>query len=246
MQGWKLFKHALRMLFGNWREVLRIFLVPSLLGLAILGVFTAFATTGAGDVPEPTASFFVSFLGIFLLVAVLGTWCIVAWHRFILLEETPTGWIPPFDLKRILAYWWQVLKLGLAFLAIAVPLSFIVSALLQASLPLALIIGVPAYFMVAAFYLRLAPTLPASAIGRPISFSEALEATKGRFGELFVLILALAGLQVALQLLVMASAFIAPMISIPVSFAVSLLSSLLNISILTTLHGHYIEGRSLD
>ena len=83
MQGWKLFKQALRMVMGNWREVLRIFLVPSIMGVAVLLALVAIIATMANPGATSAGPVLIVFLGALVLSAILATWCIVAWHRFV-------------------------------------------------------------------------------------------------------------------------------------------------------------------
>ncbi|MBO9407253.1 hypothetical protein J7399_07435 [Shimia sp. R9_1] len=249
MQGWKLFKHAFGMVIRNWREALRIFLMPALLGIVALGLivglmFAILPQSTSEDFPEAAA--ILGFLGMFVVSATLATWCVVAWHRFVILEEMPQGWIPTFNGGQILAYWGQILKLSLVAVVVGAPAVFIVTMLLRTAPSLGIVFGIAAYIFAVLAFMRLSTTLPAAAIGKPVTFGEAFAATAGSWGSLFVLLLALVGCQVAAQSAVLALGAITPILGVPFSIATTVFLSLLNVSILTTLYGHYIEGRSID
>lgn len=111
MQGWKLFKHAFGMVIRNWREALRIFLVPALIGLVVVACtigLVAFSFSSASAQVAYNGAFWFSFAATFIVSALLATWCVVAWHRFVILEEMPQGWLPTFNGGQILAYWGQI------------------------------------------------------------------------------------------------------------------------------------------
>lgn len=250
MQGWKLFLHAVRMIFGNWLEVLRIFLVPSIIGVVLgVGLFVGLVSmfeSNANTVDEAAMPVLITALSVFVLYLVILTWCLVAWHRFVLLEEYPQGWLPRFRKDRIVSYWWQMLKLTLVFLIFALPVGFLMVSFFQASPVVGLLVAVPIYLTLMVFYIRLSPVLPAAAIGQPITLSDALQATKGRAGTIIVLFVSLVGFHLVLQVPVFLTATLLPIISGVLSICVTILASLVNVSVLTTLHGHFIEGRPID
>jgi hypothetical protein len=249
MQGWKLFRHAAGMIVRNWLEVLRIFLVPTLVGVAVVALTIGLTSPLVPSVPNQNpadTAFGVTFIAVLILSAVLTTWCIVAWHRFVILEEMPTGWIPAFNGGRILSYWGQALKLILVFLLLSVPIVAVVMLAAQVNVAIALVLGVPLYFWWMLLVMRLSITLPAAAVGRPLPFAEARSATKDTWGALLLLVLLLAGLQLLVQGAVAGLAQMSPALSLALNVAASVFLSLLNVSILTTLYGHYVEGRSID
>ncbi|MBO9473219.1 hypothetical protein J7413_06670 [Shimia sp. R10_1] len=249
MQGWKLFKHAIGMIVRNWREAARIFLVLSLIGVVVLGLFVALMFTSmshAGMAATPQLTRILMFLGVFVVTALLATWCVVAWHRFVMLEEMPQGWIPPFHKAQIFAYWGQIFKLSLAALLVVAPAGFVLMLIVKASPVLGVLIGIPAYFIAVLALMRLSVTLPAAAVGKPVTFSQAFEATTKSWGALLLMILLLAGLQILTQSAAAGLALVSPPLSVVLNLATTIFVSLLNISILTTLYGHYVEGRSID
>lgn len=246
MLGWKLFKHALRMIFGNWREVLRIFLVPTIVGiLGIVAFIAVFADRLEASGPVGSGIGLAIF-SVMIFYAIVATWSIVAWHRFVLLEEIPQGWIPPFNIGRIFSYWWQMLKITLLAIVVGLPVGVLLVSFVEVSLPIAILIGLPVYFLLIVSYMRLSILLPAAAIGAPISIGKAFEATKGFGGSFLLLLLSLIGFQILLQLPVSLTTLLFAPLSAIFSVVAAVLATLLNISVLTTLHGHFIEGRSVD
>jgi hypothetical protein len=112
--GWKIFVHALRMVFGNFTQMLRIVAAPVLIGGLLVALAVYFGETGnvvenanfVGD-PSPTSP---SGRAVFWLIAAIVStlfamlWVAVAWHRYILIEEMPGKVIPALHVDRILAY----------------------------------------------------------------------------------------------------------------------------------------------
>ncbi len=232
MQGWKIFAHSMGMVVGNLAIAIKITLIPAIIGVAamvamvtVMGVsFETFADEAALErlVREQGAGAVLGPFFLFLLILlVVEFWVFVAWHRFVLLEEYPTGWIPAFRTDRILAYFGKALLLGL----IAVGMALILS------------LGAAAIGAIAG---------QAGAIGKPLKISEAWAATRGTSWAL-VLVLIIAGV---VQFLMQIVATLSMAVFAPLGFVFLLLAmlvmTLVNVSILTTLYGHYIEGRALS
>ena len=137
VQGWNLFLHSVLMILRNIPAILRIFLLP-LLGVVVLILMIAyfngqFAQTAIGDDstlvdkrvdPKQMASVFLTMVMVLLLLF----WGVVAWHRYVLLEETPRGWVPFFDRSIFGLYIWRVVLLAMVTLAFGVPFIFLFSA----------------------------------------------------------------------------------------------------------------------
>ena len=264
MQGWLIFKHAVVMLWGNKAVAFRLGFVPLIIATISITAFvvlfsdlglmqeTLFGRSSSATqpqiLPDQLGEFYTGILGFLLLSMIFTIWVIVAWHRFILLEEDPTGFVTPFNGDRILAYLGQILKLFLVGFLISLPFGAVFGLVLAVS-PSTLIAGLfvlsAVFFawLVLVFY-RLSITLPASAIGRPISLREAWRATEGTWWVLFVLVL-LAGLTQMLIQFVVSLLLVVPLLGFAVNLLISFAIGMLNASILTTLYGHYIEGRDL-
>lgn len=254
MKAWQIFRHALRQLTGNFKAAVSVSALP--LGLALIGlllvsgdilllspeqmqqrVSTGQAAGDAGRSLIAVVIFGVAFL-----------WTAVAWHRFVLLGEL-SGWRPPFHGRRMAAYFGKGLLLGLILIIPALMLMALI-AMLAASLPAGLVpytlfLVIPAYLALSTITLRLATILPGVALGHQTPLLEGLTTTGGN-GLVFlalVVILALAGLVTDLiaQALAGISLGLAFVWYIPAQWFMTMLG----LSVLTTLYGHYIDQRPL-
>ena len=241
MKGFNIVMHAFRMVWSNLKEALQISLVP----LVLVGV-AAYALLPSFDLdlsdPETAALALKPLLLVWLTWIVVTTWIFVAWHRYVLLEEYPTGWIPALHFSQILSYLGHGVMIGLvAGLALVPGVVFTIASPTLGSI--FMFIGVVAAILI--FY-RLVPMLPAAAIGHRIKFAEAWAATEGANGTICTIILILVVIQFVLQLAFGTLAAIAPVLELIASLGFTLFLGLVNVSILTTFYGHYVEGRSID
>lgn len=243
MKGLSIFTHSVGLAARNWKEALKIFLVPVALCVVL---FAAVAGSIGLTADEPTGS--IALLLLIIPVAfVMIFWSVVSWHRFVLLEEYPTGWIPPFRFDRILSYLGHGLLLGLVAIVLMLPIVALMA--LFASIGgevLSLFIAIPAYVALVVIMYRLIPILPAAAIGKPLKLMDSFNATKGATGAIIVLLLVLFGVNLLVQLAVMGLTVVLAPLAVLFSLAASLFLSIVNISVLTTFYGHYIEGRAID
>lgn len=250
--GVNMFVHSVRLVLGDWRNALRIsgllyliYAVPSLL-LALLFPATsrpdqALAAMGTGGL--------VSFITLILAI-VAFVWIAVAWHRYILLDETSAGQLPEFNSSRLLRYGGYSLLLGL----IAMVLLFIVSAVIGiVAIPLLGAVGIfitTLLGLAAALIVgyRLAPMLPAIAIDKPLTLGQAWEATKNANGPIIVLAIvsAIAAIVIDIPAIVlMLAGPIGAFLAMLWTLCTGWVKMLVGVSILTTLYGHYIEGRAI-
>jgi len=246
--GLRLFVHAVTLVFSHVGPALRIsallYLVPAIL------YQVALATLLTPNLNALT-SMSVASLILGLIAAVAAFWIAVGWHRYILLDETTETIVPPFRGDRILAYFGNSLLVGLiAFgigLVVFIPLGIVAGVTAGGGgTPFFVLMLVPliAYFIITAICYRISLILPASAIGKPITLSQAWAATSGANGTIFalafvsvvcVLLLTLPGLWIRSNLGVL-PAFIWQTV-------VGWVELMVGISIITTLYGHYIEKR---
>jgi hypothetical protein len=270
MKGWIIFKHATLMLWDNRNAVIRLTAVPFIATTALIVAYVAITSnlglmteqlysgspiSAPPAVPlEQTGEYLRGLWGYLALSALVTLWVFVAWHRFVLLDEPPKGFIPALHAKRSLAYAGQFIKISLiAFLAI-LPIVAVFIGLIIAFEPLALVITqnpnliaagtVALIFLLVPFLTRIAMILPASAIGTPLKLQEAWRQTKGSTVTIFIAIILSAIVLFALQLVINLASGI-PIFGFALSTFVSFVLGMLNASILTTLYGHYIENRSL-
>lgn len=247
--GFQIFLHSVRMVFGNFKEVLRISLVPVLIAAVMLTAAFLLIEDQIGA-PYDLSAGPAATSGVvpFLIAALFGggfvsLWIIVNWHRFILLEEFPKGWVPRVHFGRILSYLGHSLQIGLIFLAGMIPI-LLIGALLGGLSPIiALFFGICA----ALILWRIIIILPAAAIGHPMKIRHAWEATAGHWGTITALFFISILFQTVIQLIFAGLQYLMPVVG---TFLILLPSvfilPLINVSILTTMYGVFVEGRSLD
>lgn len=250
--GVSLFLHSVRLVLGDWRNALKItgllyliYAVPALLFALLFPTPVqpeqAMAALGSGG-----------FLGIVtaILAIVAFVWVAVAWHRYVLLDEVPAGQFPEFNSNRLLSYGGYSLLIGL----IGFALSFIVSAVVGiVAIPLLSMVGVfiTGLLALAAVLIvgyRLAPILPSIAIGKPITLRQAWEATNSANVPIIVLAVlsAVAALVIDIPAFILAMAGpIGGFLAVLWTLATGWVKMIVGVSILTTLYGHYVEGRAI-
>ncbi len=257
MKGLEIFSHSLRQVTGNLDGALKVSALPYaaqfLANLALLGpaAMAGHADPAAAFSAEGGPSIVLILLNL-VFTLVTSIWMAVAWHRYILKSEAPTGFVPNFNGNRILAYFLRSLGIAVLFIVLAIPLG-IVAALIAApffsmtgpSVIGMLIIMVITYVPLAVLAYRLSTSLPAMALDEGGSFLAGWDATKGENGAIAVLAVisvllmfvgSMIGIFVFSKLLILSLAW---------AFAFNWLVAMVGVSILTTLYGHYIEKRAL-
>lgn len=257
MKGWTIFSHSVRMVMRNLNYAVRIAAGPVLIGLA--AVFALLASAGLpltlmGDQQAlsqalAAGSFGLTLMVVFLIIIAVQIWVFVSWHRFVLLEEYPGGLLPAFRGDRMLAYVGNALLIFLVGLAIMIPAG-VIAALVggiageggAAAVVLVIILFV--LFMAVAVY-RLTPILPAAAIGQPLKLRDAWDKTRGTTGTIVLLVVLLAVFNVLLQVVVDLSMAVFAPLGILFMILATLVATLVNVSVVTTFYGHYVEGRPI-
>lgn len=253
MLGYRIFVHAVRMVFGNFKELLRIALVPLLIAAVLFGA-TLFMglpwemmEQGEQDIaPEEIGSFMLVLIASLLIFSVTFFWIAVSWHRFILLEEVPDGWVPVFRKDRIAAYFWRFVLIALLGMALFLPASFILLGFLQAVPLIGYVLLAAGSVVLLVVITRLSITLPAAALGKPIGFGDAWQRTKGSGMTISVMLVVSSVFQLLVQLVVFLFSFIPVVGFIVALFLGSFVTPMINLSILTTLYGYFVEKRALN
>ena len=254
MLGLEIFVHSVRMVLRNLTQALQISVVPALIGgFLAIGLFFLFGipfeefNSETNGFPEGvTAASFTGFL-LCLMAVVFGVmlWIVVSWHRFVLLEEYPSGLVPPFRFDRVLAYFGRLLMLGLIALIIMIPGALIMGMMAQSSVALGILVWLGLIIFLTIGFYRASPILPGAAIGKPIKLSEAWQATSGASGAIALLVVLSILFQILLQLLASLLLFVPIIGVLIVLFASMLIVPLINVSLLTTIYGVFIEKREL-
>ncbi|SLN69559.1 hypothetical protein TRL7639_04049 [Falsiruegeria litorea R37] len=254
MLGWRLFKHSISMIFRNLPVIIRISWFPLLcFGGAIWAFFYSIglplSTLWGPSVrltgSELSSGLFLKFGLFWLFSAFLAIWGVVAWHRYVLLEEAPEGWIPKFQRTAVGTYIWRLILLVLAFLALGVPLGFLLLGVVSALGWIGITLFVVAGVVLATAFTQMAVTLPAAALEKPISFGEAWEASIDDFWQVQLLVVLVGGLQYAADWISTQLVFV-PVLGFAVPLLCAAFLAMLNVSILTTLYGHFVEDRPVS
>lgn len=251
MQAWNLLRHSFVMLFGNFAIALRLSAVLYAVQ-AIPNIYFLNFMSGVSDAELESSPQFWLFGSVNMVILMItGLWVAVAWHRFILSEEIPSGYIPKFQGRRMMAYFGQSLLLGLLIVAIGFGLAFIFIFLVMSqfgylSQPLMTMAVYGAIILlIAPIFFRFAAILPSAALGDRLTWEGAWNATKGSTGSLMlvslVLWVGLGWVNEHATNLISGSLFLLVLWTIPFQWVFLMI----HISILTTLYGHYVEKRAL-
>lgn len=262
MKAWNLFVHSVRQVFGNLGPALRMTVVPAMLVVAVGFWLFHSLPPQVFDAGQPTTlpwqSFpFLPFFLLWLMGLLTPFWIAVGWHRYILRNEAPWVVLPRWHGGRILAYFGRLLLLALIvsipavilFAVLAGPLIGAMSTantlspgMEVASLILYAVAMLPAFWA----FNRLAAVLPAAALGERLTLGAAWRMTAPANATFVILTLILLVAQGALELI---SFGIGHIHMVPLAVALSVLlfwvQSMVSISLLTTIYGHYIEKRPL-
>lgn len=256
MQAKRLLAHSIRQVFGNLRMALRIsgvlYVIQWVVALTLGMTAARELQPVAGDQNAMTAALkglFGPALLALVVVLITDFWVAVAWHRYVLKEEASRGIIPPFNARRILGYFGTALAILGMLIVPALLVSLLVGTTVHQLLGYgflpALITQVLMQTLLGAFAFRMATVLAGVALEPGHKLSEAWQATDGEtatFLELaFYCSLALAAADIAGSTL-----FGGVMVlQIAYNFAAQWVITMVGISILTTLYGHYIQKRAL-
>lgn len=268
--GYQLLRHVIAQVFGNLGSAARITLVLLLIPTAILlvtnpgiltgGFYRFDATTGQND-------FSGVGLGGVVLTVVAGVicwlWAAVAWHRFVLLEEYPTGLFPKWHGSKIGNYFGNGVLVFLVVLAIGFAIGIVIGivlALLQ-SPALGLFLGIGLVFGLSWIATRIGLILPASAIGHQLRIGESWKATAPVSGQIILPLFVIALVSTIINQAIIAAFGVSTTVVTPFgdqqqvtlngvgvffSFIMWWLQMLLNLALMTTLYGNLVEGRQLN
>ncbi len=259
MNGMTIFSHSLRQVNGNFGMAVR---ASGGVWLLLFGAGVVFATAAMLGGSQFLAALFMI---AFLVMAVWGISLIaVVWHRYILLEERPGGFIPVREGLNIWPYFWAGAGITLIGSLVVMLLYFLATLFVEPSwiqraflaqppsmLPAHIILRWAMGLLVTVIYLRLALALPAIALDKRLGFAASWQSTKPYFGAIVTVSLILSLFNAVVMLAYGGvSAIVAG--SDGARLLVSLLGTafqwfyfMLNISVLSTLYGLIIEKREV-
>lgn len=258
MRGWHIFTHSAGLVFRNLDAAFRISAVPYcahiaaqiflLLNPALLAtpdVGTDIDATMGGALPQVEPLAYAVFFCLQFAAAIASLWIAVNWHRYVLLEEIPAGPVPPFRGDLVLGYFGRsvliALLLVVALFTLAIPAGLLMTSMPGATLPLVLATVAGVLYV----FLRLGVILPAGTLGRKLTLHNAWQATGAESGAIF----ALAVISVLGMTLVMIPNIVAgdslSLLSTVYGLAVGWVVTMVGASLLTSLYGICVEGRTI-
>lgn len=259
--GYQLLRHVVAQVMGNFGAAARItgplVLIPAVIIFATNpDLITQSMQPVDPFAPPPTdpiaANPFANVNGLGLLIGFLAAvvgwlWAAVAWHRFVLLEEYPSGALPTWRGSQIVNYFGNTLLIGLIVIAAALAFGIAIGLVMLAiqSVAVGIVLGVGLVVGISWVSLRIGLILPATAIGEKLRISESWRATAPVSGQLLLPVIVLA-LVFGLINQAVTLAFGATIVAAALGLAVYWVQLLLNLALMTTLYGNLIEGRQLN
>lgn len=260
MEAWAIFRHAVRMVFGNFGDALRVtgVLYVAMFAAQWVLVGTLLTDDAAMQTAITNGTMPWGSIALYLLVAIIASiWAVVGWHRYVLLEER-TRILPKLQPASMLVYFWKMLLtflVSIPVLIVAIVLASVVGGLIGI---IAAAVGVAEAALVAVVALggvigfvpmvligyRLSPLLPSAALDKPMTLGTAWAAMSGKNWML----LALALITVLASLILAIPTFFVMPTSVfgqAYSAIIGWIQLTVGASIITTLYGVYVEGREL-
>jgi hypothetical protein len=248
--GWQIFKHSFNLVMANLEQAFRLSLVLYL----IQSAYTVYSFLNPPQMMDlegtqvpimsPETIFPTIVLG--LLAVIASLWIAVAWHRFALTGESTSGWLPQFHGSAVMGYLGRSILIGvlvvLGVMVLSIPIGIISIGLpALAGIMSLILIGAAAYL-----FFRLGIMLPAAALGEKLTLGETWDVTKGRSSIILVLALIVVGASVIIQLPSWFNDNPSSIINMVYSLVVNWFATIIGISVLTTLYGHFVENRPID
>ena len=240
MTGWRIFVHSVQLVLRNLSSALRVSLVLYAVQAAAQVAFFLSVTENAGTLQPSLPVVLLSILGV-----VASLWIAVAWHRFVLAEEYPAGWLPRWHGGSILLYFWRSLLIGLLVVALVVAVGVVLALALGTTGIGIVLVPLLATTAAAVLFFRLSPWLPAAALDRPMDLPDAWSRTAGRTGDLLVLAL-ITGIFTTLLELPGLLGGGASLFGLVYGLVLGWIGTMVGASILTTIYGITVEGRAID
>jgi hypothetical protein len=249
--GWEIVRHSFAMLFRNLGNAARVSFGPILLAVLVVFLIATLLDVSAARIVFDTARGTMSpgvALAVLLIAVVflfVSAWIAVSWHRFILLEDYP-GLLPALAGRPVWPYLGKTILLGLLMIVAMIPaliVTSLLSGLFGGSPAIFSILGIGLALYFSYIWLRLGLVLPATALGRPMGFTEAWRSTAPHAN-------AILGTGALLIVINSGVALVSTLMPAAISLLLDLVSSWITVmvgtSVLTTLYGVIVERRSLS
>lgn len=250
IKGWQIFRHSFNLVITNLDQALRLSLVLYLVQSAYT-VYSFYNPPQTMDVegtqvPMMSPDTILPTIVLGLLAVIASLWIAVAWHRYALTGETTSGWLPQFHGSAVMGYLGRSILIGvlvvLGVMVLSIPVGIISIGLPGlAGIMSLILIGVAAYL-----FFRLGIMLPAAAMDEKLTLGSAWDATKGQSSTILILSLIVVGASVIVQLPSWLNDDPTSVINVVYSLVVNWFATMIGISVLTTLYGHFVENRPID
>jgi hypothetical protein len=240
------------MIFNNLGQALRVSVGPyvllltisSLAGVFVLSDDSNIADIFSGAVPPEAfngnlGGLVFVFFAICIFAVFVASWVAVSWHRFILLEEY-SGILPATSGRPIWPYVGKSMLLGLILVVLGAAMAMILGMVLSPLTTIILLVGT-----LSLMWFRLGVALPATAVGKPITFGYAWEATSKINATIIGIVAIITVVSFIVGVAVEGLYGIHYLLGSLVNMFVQWLTLMIGICVLTTLYGHVIEGRPL-
>lgn len=271
--GYQLLRHVVQQVFGNLGSAARLTLPPFVIPFLIVvlgapGLLSMQAALSGVSQSQATGS--VVLIGILALITgiIAWLWAAVAWHRFVLKEEYPSGFLPPWHGANMASYFGNTLLIGLVLFAGVLIIGIAVAAI-AAALPfgaMTFLLGVGFVFGISWVAMRLGLILPAAAIGEKLTLGASWQATRPVSGQIIMpmivialvfavigqVVLLIFGTEIPLpegvspEFLMGQTPRVLGLTGQLVNLVVIWIQMLINLALLTTLYGNLVEGRQLN
>lgn len=258
MKGLKIFLHSVRQLMGNLGAALKISVLPAvisvatvyLLDLKFVFIPQLFAMAlNIGLIPWTKVALMM------VVLQVMFVWVAVNWHRFVLQSDSTGNGIPPFRKKPV---WDYILATLFLSVVLVPPISFSAGVLVGIAaglanaikstfgLVVAFVVFAPPLLMVLTIAFRAGIFLPGVAVGSGTKMGQGWEASKLQLVPFMTLVFLFVAASLLLDWIGSARMF-DPFTDLGLTWIATRLwiKTMLGLSILTTLYGHYIEKRPL-
>ena len=243
-----IFLHSIKLVFGQLGDALRIsgLLYAAATIFGFIGLYLYVEATNANG-GEPVLTWQSVLPAV--ISGVLSLWIAVAWHRYVLIDEAPARAVPRFRGKALLVYFLRLLQTALLVGLIAGFFGLIGGVVAALS-------GFPQFLYVVIVVLtvggfalsyRLAPLLPAAALGKPVKLGDAWAATSEGIATLvgLAILSTIALFAIDLPLLAFPHLPLGTVTALAWTTATGWIKLMVGISILTTIYGVYVEKRSI-
>ena len=247
MTAMQIAKKSLFLITKNYKDALRIalvlYVISVVMGYLMSGIWSFDAPAGGFGNQTYSAGSILSIIIIAIVLVFVTLWVAVAWHRYVLLDEVPNGWIPKWSKNEITAYLTKGLVLIPLGILVMIPVMIVLVMVNPSSAAIGLIFDIFVGSFLGYMFLRICLVFPAVAVGENMTFSASWADTK----EHSTTLIFLAVMQSAISFLLgwVSVPFGSGAASLLLDVSAQTLYGLWSLSVMTTLYGVIVEGREL-